>query len=66
MSLNMKSLTQALAKTAAVIEKTVQTTVQEVMGPRPLQDYDLLEQDYDLLEQVGSGGPGFAWKLYAI
>ncbi|KAK8943801.1 hypothetical protein KSP40_PGU008881 [Platanthera guangdongensis] len=50
MSLNMKSLTQALAKTAAMIEKTVQTTVQE---------------DYDLLEQVGSGGPGFAWKLYA-
>ncbi|KAK8924028.1 hypothetical protein KSP39_PZI019145 [Platanthera zijinensis] len=58
MSLNMKSLTQALAKTAAVIEKTVQTTVQEVTGPRPLQDYDLLEQ-------VGSGGPGFVWKLYA-
>lgn len=54
----MKSLTQALAKTAAVIEKTVQTTVQEVTGPRPLQDYDLLEQ-------VGSGGPGFVWKLYA-
>lgn len=54
----MKSLTQALAKTAAVIEKTVQTTVQEVTGPRPLQDYDLLDQ-------VGSGGPGLAWKLYA-
>ncbi|KAF3440970.1 hypothetical protein FNV43_RR19256 [Rhamnella rubrinervis] len=33
MSLNMKTLTQALAKTAAVIEKTVQTTVQEVTGP---------------------------------
>ncbi|KAG0492943.1 hypothetical protein HPP92_006341 [Vanilla planifolia] len=58
MSLNMKTLTQALAKTAAVIEKTVQTTVQEVTGPRPLQDYDLLDQ-------VGSGGPGLAWKLYA-
>ncbi|XP_020591543.1 SCY1-like protein 2 [Phalaenopsis equestris] len=58
MSLNMKSLTQALAKTAAVIEKTVQTTVQEVTGPRPLQDYDLLDQ-------IGSGGPGLAWKLYA-
>uniref|UniRef100_A0A6V7QWJ9 Protein kinase domain-containing protein n=1 Tax=Ananas comosus var. bracteatus TaxID=296719 RepID=A0A6V7QWJ9_ANACO len=51
MSLNMKSLTQALAKTAAVIEKTVTTTVQEVTGPRPLQDYELLEQ-------VGSGGRG--------
>ncbi|XP_020089556.1 SCY1-like protein 2 [Ananas comosus] len=58
MSLNMKSLTQALAKTAAVIEKTVTTTVQEVTGPRPLQDYELLEQ-------VGSGGPGLAWRLYA-
>ncbi|KAH0463244.1 hypothetical protein IEQ34_007826 [Dendrobium chrysotoxum] len=58
MSLNMKSLTQALAKTAAVIEKTVQTTVQEVTGPRPLQDYELLDQ-------IGSGGPGLAWKLYA-
>ncbi|GFY95130.1 kinase family with ARM repeat domain-containing protein [Actinidia rufa] len=44
MSLNMKTLTQALAKTAAVIEKTVQTTVQEVTGPKPLQDYDLLVQ----------------------
>ncbi|KAK1325199.1 hypothetical protein QJS10_CPA01g02138 [Acorus calamus] len=58
MSLNMKTLTQAFAKTAAVIEKTVQTTVQEVTGPRPLQDYDLLDQ-------VGSGGPGLAWKLYS-
>ncbi|CAA7410153.1 unnamed protein product [Spirodela intermedia] len=58
MSLNMKTLTQALAKTAAVIEKTVQTTVQEVTGPRPLQDYDLLEQ-------VGSGGPALVWKLYS-
>ncbi|KAK6937961.1 Protein kinase domain [Dillenia turbinata] len=58
MSLNMKTLTQALAKTAAVIEKTVQTTVQEVTGPKPLQDYDLLHQ-------VGSAGPGLAWKLYS-
>ncbi|KAG9446597.1 hypothetical protein H6P81_012725 [Aristolochia fimbriata] len=58
MSLNMKTLTQALAKTAAVIEKTVQTTVQEVTGPKPLQDYDLIDQ-------IGSGGPGLAWKLYS-
>lgn len=58
MSLNMKSFTQALAKTAAVIEKTVQTTVQEVTGPKPLQDYDLLHQ-------IGSAGPGLAWKLYS-
>ncbi|KAG9458373.1 hypothetical protein H6P81_002881 [Aristolochia fimbriata] len=48
MSLNMKTLTQALAKTAAIIEKTVQTTVQEVTGPKPLQDYDLIDQ-------IGSG-----------
>ncbi|MCO5572030.1 hypothetical protein L7F22_025781 [Adiantum nelumboides] len=58
MSLNMKSLTQALAKTAAVIEQTVQSTVQEVTGPKALQDYELHEQ-------VGSGGHGLAWKLYA-
>lgn len=58
MALNMKTLTQALAKTAAVIEKTVQTTVQEVTGPKPLQDYDLLDQ-------IGSGGPSLAWKIYA-
>ncbi|KAI8013854.1 hypothetical protein LOK49_LG05G02819 [Camellia lanceoleosa] len=58
MSLNMKTLTQALAKTAAVIEKTVQTTVQEVTGPKPLQDYDLLDQ-------IGSAGPGLIWKLYS-
>ncbi|KAL6965939.1 SCY1-like protein 2 A [Sarracenia purpurea var. burkii] len=58
MSLNMKTLTKALAKTAAVIEKTVQTTVQEVTGPKPLQDYDLLDQ-------IGSAGPGLAWKLYS-
>uniref|UniRef100_A0A7N0ZZD7 Protein kinase domain-containing protein n=1 Tax=Kalanchoe fedtschenkoi TaxID=63787 RepID=A0A7N0ZZD7_KALFE len=58
MSLNMKTLTQALAKTAAVIEKKVQTTVQEVTGPKPLQDYDLLDQ-------IGSAGPGLAWKLYS-
>ncbi|KAJ4829044.1 hypothetical protein Tsubulata_031702 [Turnera subulata] len=58
MSLNMKTLTQALAKTAAVIEKTVQTTVQEVTGPRALQDYELLDQ-------IGSAGPALAWKLYS-
>ncbi|KAH7519741.1 hypothetical protein FEM48_Zijuj08G0069400 [Ziziphus jujuba var. spinosa] len=58
MSLNMKTLTQALAKTAAVIEKTVQTTVQEVTGPKALQDYELLDQ-------IGSAGPGLAWKLYS-
>ncbi|XP_020272461.1 SCY1-like protein 2 isoform X2 [Asparagus officinalis] len=58
MALNMKTLTQALAKTAAVIEKTVQTSIQEVTGPRPLQDYDLLYQ-------VGSGGPGLCWRLYS-
>ncbi|XP_044511979.1 SCY1-like protein 2 [Mangifera indica] len=58
MSLNMKTLTQALAKTAAVIEKTVQTTVQEVTGPKPLQDYELIDQ-------IGSAGPGLAWKLYS-
>lgn len=58
MSLNMRTLTQALAKTAAVIEKTVQTTVQEVTGPKPLQDYDLIHL-------IGSAGPGLAWKLYS-
>ncbi|ESQ28061.1 hypothetical protein EUTSA_v10018097mg [Eutrema salsugineum] len=58
MSINMKTLTQALARTAAVIEKTVHTTVQEVTGPKPLQDYELLDQ-------IGSAGPGLAWKLYA-
>ncbi|KAK3012208.1 hypothetical protein RJ639_012778 [Escallonia herrerae] len=58
MSLNMKTLTQALAKTAAVIEKTVHTTVQDVTGPKPLQDYDLFDQ-------IGSAGPGLAWKLYS-
>lgn len=58
MSLNMKSLTQALAKTAAVIEQTVHSTVHEVTGPKALQDYELQEQ-------VGSGGPGLVWKLYA-
>lgn len=42
-----------------MIEKTVQTTVQEVSGlPRALQDYDLLDQ-------IGSAGPGLAWKLYS-
>lgn len=55
MALNMKTLTQALAKASAVIEKTVSTTVQEVTGPRPLQDYELLDQ-------AGSGGPGLAWR----
>ncbi|KAI3464264.1 hypothetical protein Pfo_020927 [Paulownia fortunei] len=59
MSLNMKTLTQALAKASAVIEKTVQNTVQEVTGlPRPMQDYDLIDQ-------IGSAGPGLAWKLYS-
>ncbi|OIW07950.1 hypothetical protein TanjilG_20051 [Lupinus angustifolius] len=58
MSLNMKTLTQALAKTAAVIEKTVTTTVHEVTGPKPLHDYDLLDQ-------IGSAGPGLAWRLYS-
>ncbi|KAE9592685.1 hypothetical protein Lal_00029209 [Lupinus albus] len=58
MSLNMKTLTQAFAKTAAVIEKTVTTTVQEVTGPKPLHDYDLLHQ-------IGSAGPGLAWRLYS-
>lgn len=53
----MKTLTQALAKASAVIEKTVSTTVQEVTGPRPLQDYELLDQ-------AGSGGPGLAWRIY--
>lgn len=54
----MKTLTQALAKTAAVIEKTVTTTVQEVTGPKPLQDYELIDQ-------IGSAGPGLAQKLYS-
>lgn len=55
----MKTLTQAFAKASAVIEKTVQTTVQEVTGlPRPMQDYELLDQ-------IGSAGPGLAWKLYS-
>lgn len=54
----MKTLTQALAKAGAVIEKTVQTTVQEVAGPKPLQDYDLIDQ-------IGSAGPALAWKLYS-
>lgn len=58
MSLNMKTLSQAFAKTAAAIEKTVQTTVQDVTGPKPLHDYDLLDQ-------IGSAGPGLAWKLYS-
>ncbi|KAL8485777.1 hypothetical protein ACS0TY_027887 [Phlomoides rotata] len=59
MSLNMKTLTQAFAKASAVIEKTVQTTVQEVTGlPRAMQDYELLDQ-------IGSAGPGLAWKLYS-
>lgn len=58
MSLNMKSFTQALAKTAAVIGETVSSTVHEVTGPRAMQDYELLEQ-------VGSGGPDLVWKLYA-
>ncbi|XP_071932969.1 SCY1-like protein 2 A [Coffea arabica] len=53
------SLTQAFAKDSAAIEKTVQTTVQEVTGlPKPLQDYDLLDQ-------IGSAGPGLSRKLYS-
>ncbi|KAL1542753.1 SCY1-like protein 2 A [Salvia divinorum] len=59
MSLNMKTLTQAFAKASAVIEKTVQTTVQEVTGlPRAMQEYELRDQ-------IGSAGPGLAWKLYS-
>ncbi|KAK9748953.1 hypothetical protein RND81_02G092400 [Saponaria officinalis] len=58
MSINMKTLTQAFAKTAAVIEKTVQTTVQEVTGPKALTDYELVDQ-------IGSAGPGLAWKLFS-
>ncbi|KAG4201012.1 hypothetical protein ERO13_A05G249800v2 [Gossypium hirsutum] len=58
MSINMKTLTQAFAKTAAVIEKTVQTTVREVSGPKALLDYELLHQ-------IGSAGPGLVWKLYS-
>ncbi|KAG0559084.1 hypothetical protein KC19_10G077800 [Ceratodon purpureus] len=58
MSLNMKSFTQALAKTAAVIGETVSSTVHEVTGPKAMQDYELLDQ-------VGSGGPDLIWKLYA-
>lgn len=54
----MKSLTQALAKTAAVIEQTVQSTVHDVTGPKALQDYEMQEQ-------IGSGGPGLIWKLYS-
>lgn len=59
MSLNMKTLSQAFAKASAVIEKTVQNTVQEVTGlPKALQDYDLVDQ-------IGSAGPGLSWKLYS-
>ncbi|KAL9173573.1 hypothetical protein ABFS82_03G124000 [Erythranthe guttata] len=59
MSINMKTLTQAFAKASAVIEKTVQNTVQEVTGlPRAMQDYELFDQ-------IGSAGPGLAWKLYS-
>ncbi|KAF8115415.1 hypothetical protein N665_0027s0031 [Sinapis alba] len=58
MSINMKTFAQALDRSAAVIEKTVQTTVQKVTGPKPLQDYEILDQ-------IGSAGPGLAWKLYA-
>ncbi|CAM6090431.1 unnamed protein product [Calypogeia fissa] len=55
---DMSMFRQALAKAGAAIEKTVQSTVQEVTGPKPLQDYELLDQ-------VGSGGPGLIWKLYS-
>ncbi|CAA0809829.1 Protein kinase family protein with ARM repeat domain [Striga hermonthica] len=55
----MKTLTQSLAKASAVIEKTVQNTVQEVTGiPKPMQDYDLIDQ-------IGTAGPGLVWKLYS-
>ncbi|KAF7833858.1 SCY1-like protein 2 [Senna tora] len=30
----------------------------EVTGPKPLQDYELLDQ-------IGSAGPGLAWRLYS-
>ncbi|XP_019155597.1 PREDICTED: SCY1-like protein 2 [Ipomoea nil] len=53
-----KTFTEALAKASAVIEKTVQTTVQEVTGPRALQDFELFDQ-------IGSAGPGLVWKLYS-
>lgn len=52
-SLNTRTLTQALAMAGAV-----QTTVQEVTGPRPLHDSDLLDQ-------ASSGGPGPAWRFFA-
>ncbi|KAM1646863.1 hypothetical protein FF2_008284 [Malus domestica] len=58
MSLNMKTLTQAFVKATAAIEKTVQTTVQEVARPKPLQDYELFDQ-------IGLAGPGLVWKLYS-
>lgn len=58
MSLNIKTLTQALAKTAAVIEKTVSMTVQEVTGTKTLHDYDLLES-------VEPGRLSLAWRLYS-
>ncbi|WOH05695.1 hypothetical protein DCAR_0625115 [Daucus carota subsp. sativus] len=54
----MKTLTQAFAKTSAAIENTVQTIVQDVIGPKPLHHYDLLDQ-------IGSAGPGLAWQLYS-
>ncbi|GBG61581.1 hypothetical protein CBR_g22378 [Chara braunii] len=53
----MKTLTKAFAKTAAKIEKSVQSTVHDVTGPKALQDYTLIEQ-------VGSGGLGCLWKLW--
>ncbi|CAI9266360.1 unnamed protein product [Lactuca saligna] len=51
---NIDLILRAFAKTAAVIEKTVQ----DVTGPKALQDYELLDQ-------IGSAGPGLAWKLYS-
>ncbi|GJP63136.1 hypothetical protein CLOP_g20211 [Closterium sp. NIES-67] len=53
----LSGFSKILASTAASIEKTVQSTVQEVTGPKALADYDLGEQ-------IGSGGPGMLWKLY--
>ncbi|GAQ85294.1 Protein kinase family protein with ARM repeat domain [Klebsormidium nitens] len=49
----MKSFTSALAKVAGRIEDTIQ----DVTGPKAMQNYALGEQ-------VGSGGPGLFWKLY--
>ncbi|KAL8121603.1 hypothetical protein AgCh_018367 [Apium graveolens] len=39
-------------------QNTVQTTVEDITGLKPLHDYDLLDQ-------IGSVGPGLNWKLYS-